>query len=60
VHGTAESKFELKNRTVVYRSDLEMHSDLKNFYYAYRREVLENGRIVRQRTWQETIPRDHQ
>jgi hypothetical protein len=29
VHGTAESKFELKNRTVVYRSDLEMHSDLR-------------------------------
>jgi hypothetical protein len=37
-----------------------MHSDLKNFYYGYKRELVENGRVVRQKTWQETIPRDHQ
>ena len=26
----------------------------------YRRELLENGHIVRDREWHERIPRDHQ
>jgi hypothetical protein len=60
VKGTADSTFQLKSRTITYRGELEMHSDLKIFYYSYKRELVENGHVIRQKTWQETIPRDHQ
>jgi hypothetical protein len=60
VRGTADSTFQLKNRTVTYRGELEMHSDLKNFYYSYKRELVENGRLIREKRWEEVIPRDHQ
>ena len=59
VQGIADSTYVLKNRTIAYRGKLEVHSDRTNFYYSYTRKVLENGRVVRQKTWQEAIPRDH-
>ena len=60
VKGDSDTTFELKNRTLLYRGHLEMRSDQENYYYAYKRELLENGRVIRQKSWQETIPRDHQ
>ena len=60
VEGNAETRFELRGRILTWRGHLQMRSDLKNFYYAYTRELLQNGRVIRTRKWQETIPRDHQ
>jgi predicted acyl esterase len=60
VHGEAESVFALKGRTLVWRGHLSVSTDQKNFYYKYTRELLKDGQMVRTRTWQETIPRDHQ
>lgn len=60
VRGDSDTAFQLKNRTLLYRGHLEMRSNLKDFYYTYHRELLENGRVIRQKTWQDTIPRDHQ
>jgi uncharacterized protein len=60
VQGDSDTTFEVKNRTLLYRGHLEMHSDAKIFHYTYHRELLENGQIIRQKTWQESIPRDYQ
>jgi hypothetical protein len=38
---------------------LSFTSDGKNFYYTYTRRVLENGKLIREKTWKETIPRHH-
>lgn len=60
VIGNAESIYDIKGRVLTLRGHLTMRSDLQNFYYSYVRELLENGALIRQKTWQETIPRDHQ
>jgi len=60
VRGDSDTTYRLKDRTMLYRGHLEMRSDLKTFYYTYHRELLENGRVIRQKKWQEAIPRDHQ
>ena len=47
-------------RVVLWESELDFSSDLVNFYYRFLRRVSENGEVVRQKTWEETIPRDYQ
>ena len=60
VRGEAESVFTLLGRTLTWRGHLLVTTDKKNFYYTYTRELLKDGKSIRSRTWQETIPRDHQ
>jgi hypothetical protein len=60
VRGDSDTTFQLKDRSLLYRGHLEMRSDQKNFYYSYQHELLENGRLIRQKRWQYAIPRDHQ
>lgn len=60
VHGEAESIFALKGRVLTWRGHLSVTSDARNFYYKYTRELLKDGTLIRTKTWQETIPRDHQ
>jgi hypothetical protein len=60
VRGEAETKIELKGRVVLFKSVLELHSNAKTFYYHYERDLLENGKTIRTKTWAETIPRDRQ
>jgi hypothetical protein len=60
VRGEAESTFTLKGRTLVWRGHLLVTTDEKNFFYRYTRELFKDGQIIKTRTWQETIPRDHQ
>jgi uncharacterized protein len=60
VRGEAESIFALKGRTLVWRGHLLVTTDQKNFYYKYTRELLKDGQMLKTKTWQETIPRDHQ
>jgi uncharacterized protein len=60
VRGEAESIFALKGRTLIWRGHLLVTTDQKNFYYKYTRELLKDGQIIRTKTWQETIARDHQ
>jgi predicted acyl esterase len=60
VQGEAESIFELKGRTLIWRGHLLVTTDQKNFYYNYTRELLKDGTLVKSKSWQETIPRDHQ
>jgi uncharacterized protein len=60
VRGEAESIFALKGRTLIWRGHLLVTTDQTNFYYKYTRELLKDGQMLKSKTWQETIPRDHQ
>jgi hypothetical protein len=60
VQGEAKSIFELKGRVLTWQGSLSVTTDQKNFYYKYTRELLKNGERFKTKTWQETIPRDHQ
>ena len=59
VIGKTGYKIELPNRTVRLEGDLSVTSDLENFYYTYTRRALEDGNLIKEKTWEETIPRDH-
>ncbi len=60
VHGEASTTVELPNRVLVWSVVLDLRSDAKNFYYHFVRQLTENGAQIRTKTWDETIPRDHQ
>ena len=60
VEGEAESVETLADRVLTYRGHLAITSDAATFHYAYTRELLRNGTVVRTKTWAEEIPRDLQ
>jgi putative CocE/NonD family hydrolase len=60
VHGEGSTTVELPNRTLVWSVVLDLRSDAKNFYYHFERHLSENGKEIREKHWDETIPRDHQ
>ena len=60
VRGEHWMEVELGGRTLVWEAELLFRSDLENFYYTYTRRLLENDQLVREKTWQDTIPRDFQ
>ena len=43
-----------------WQAELDFSSDRENFYYRYTRRLLENGELLREKRWEETIPRDFQ
>ncbi len=60
VRGDAETILALNGRELRWRGHLSVTTDQKNFYYKYTRELLKDGNLFRAKTWEETIPRDHQ
>jgi uncharacterized protein len=60
ISGLAETTIVLRDRVLAWRAVLDLRSDTKNFYYRLRRELLRDGALIREKTWEETIPRDHQ
>jgi predicted acyl esterase len=60
VQAEAEIEMVLKEQTLTWRGHLMLTSDAQNFYYKYTRLLLKDGRVLKEKTWQETIPRDHQ
>ncbi len=60
VRAEAETTLRLPGRVLTWRVVTELTSDLTRFFYRHYREVLENGVRVRDKSWEETIPRDHQ
>jgi|SRR5882762_8737154 len=59
-HGEGETIVELPERVLVWRDPFDLSNDKANFYYHFTRVLLENGKKVREKTWDESIPRDHQ
>ncbi len=60
VQGEIERRFELKDRVLSWRGHLSVSSDATRFFYKYTRELFKDGTLVKTKTWEETIPRDHQ
>ena len=60
VQAEAEIAMALKQQTLIWQGHLTLTSDAQNFYYKYTRQLFKDGQPIRQKTWQETIPRDHQ
>lgn len=60
VIGQTRYSIELDDRMLIFEGDLSFTSDSENFYYTYTRRVLENEKLLREKTWKKTIPRDHQ
>jgi uncharacterized protein len=60
VHGEASTSADLPGRALVWGVVLDLKSDEKNFYYHFERTLTENGKLIREKKWDEAIPRDHQ
>jgi hypothetical protein len=58
--GQAETSAELPGRRIVLRTWAEIRSDKENFYVRFTRRLFENEALVRERTWEETVPRNFQ
>lgn len=60
VKGTHRMEVTLSKRVLLWEAELSFKSDRDNFYYRYSRRLTENGELVREKQWAETIPRDYQ
>jgi putative CocE/NonD family hydrolase len=60
VRGTHRQEVTLEDRVLLWEAELNFTSDLENFHYRYTRRLSQNGQIVREKTWTDTIPRDFQ
>jgi predicted acyl esterase len=58
--GEAEIAMVMKDHTLTWKGHLSLSSDAQNFYYKYTRQLFKDGQPIKEKTWQETIPRDHQ
>jgi hypothetical protein len=59
-HGEAETSVELPSRTLIWRAQLDLRGDKTHFFYKFKRQLLQNGQLIREKTWEEAFPRDHQ
>ena len=61
MRGEHTIQVELKQgRTLRWEAELLVRSDTENLYYTYTRRLIENDKLLREKSWNETIPRDHQ
>ena len=60
VAGSATTTITLEDRVLVWSAQLEVSSDAKSFTYRLKRELRKDGVLIREKTWQETFPRDFQ
>jgi uncharacterized protein len=58
--GEGDINVALPGRTVAWRTRLSIRSGQEHFRYRFRRILSENGREIRERSWDESIPRDFQ
>jgi hypothetical protein len=60
MRGTYAIQLELASRVIRMEGNIWFRSDAQNFYLDFTRRMKENGEVVRERTWTETVPRDFQ
>ncbi len=60
VQGDSEYIQAVKDHELTWRGRLDVSSDAQTFFYKYTRTLLRDGVIIRTKTWEEPIPRDHQ
>jgi hypothetical protein len=60
VRGEYSTTVKLADRTLRWESVVVWRSDRENFYYDGTRRLWQDGRLLREKRWEEAIPRDHQ
>jgi putative CocE/NonD family hydrolase len=60
VQGDSEYIQAVKEHTLIWRGRLDVSSDAHTFFYKYTRTLLRDGVLIRTKSWEEPIPRDHQ
>lgn len=60
VKGTHRLEVALPDRVLLWEAELDFSNDRDDFHYRYVRRLSENGEVIREKTWNETIPRDFQ
>ncbi len=60
VRGEYATEVKLAGRILRWECVVVLRSDRENFYYSSVRRLLRNGELVREKSWEQTIPRDHQ
>jgi putative CocE/NonD family hydrolase len=60
IHAEGSTTIELTGRILIWSVVIDFSSDLHNFYYHSERHLTENGKLIREKSWNDTIPRDHQ
>jgi hypothetical protein len=60
VTGEYGTTVKLKDRTLRWECRVMLRSDRENFYYTTVRRLMQDGVLVREKAWEQTIPRDHQ
>jgi predicted acyl esterase len=60
VRGEYKMELKLSGRTLRFESEVLFRGDLQNFYYTGTRRLLKDGVLVREKAWEDKIPRDHQ
>jgi len=60
VRGEYSTTVTLRDRTLRWESTVHFRSDRQNFYYTGVRRLLKDGVLLREKSWEQTIPRDYQ
>jgi uncharacterized protein len=58
VHGEARTEIHLDGRMLIISSVLDLDSDEQSLNYRFRRELREDGLLIRERSWERRYPRD--
>ena len=60
VTGEHTTTVELPGRVLRWEGSTRLESDSENFYYFYTRRLFQDDKLLREKSWTDTIPRDHQ
>jgi len=60
VRGEYSTTVTLPDRTLRWEISVHFRSDRQNFYYTGVRRLLKDGVLLREKSWEKTIPRDNQ
>lgn len=60
VQGDSEYNQVVTGHKLTWRGHHELSSDTRTFFYKYTRTLLQDGNVLRTKTWTEAIPRDHE
>jgi len=60
VRGEYSTTVTLPDRTLRWEISIHFRSDRQNFYYTGVRRLLKDGVLLREKSWEKTIPRDNQ
>ena len=59
VRGETDLSIERPSGALTWQASLQVESDASDLHYRYRRRLRRDGTLLREREWDETIPRDH-